>query len=152
MTHTIFMRRRDRLRRRQQHLEPINKLFTTMNNWKTTLIGAALAGLAWLQLYQQNGGNLSDWKQWAIPCAIAVLGFVAKDYNVSGKGPALVALTCLLLPACTNAERDAVLDEVKVSGTRVLKAGAKAAEDAALAEVRGFVNRTAAKQPVNVQP
>lgn len=124
-----------------------------MKNWKTTFLGAAVAGLMWLQLYQQNGGNLSDWKQWAIPCAIAILGVVAKDYNVSGKGSALVTAACLLtLPACTSADRDAVLTEAKASGARVLKASAKAAEDAALAEVRRFSNRTTAKQPVNVSP
>lgn len=61
-------------------------------------------------------------------------------------------LCLLVLPACTSADRDAVLTEAKASGARVLKAGAKAAEDAALQEVRGYVNRTAAKQPVHVTP
>ena len=66
----------------------------------------------------------------------------------------LSLLVCLLvagalLPACTSAERDAALSEAKASGKRVLSATAKAAEDAALAEVRRL---TSAKQPVNVTP
>ncbi len=55
----------------------------------------------------------------------------------------LIASLCLLtVAACT-------LSEAKASGKRVLSATAKAAEDAALAEVRRL---TSAKQPVNVTP
>jgi hypothetical protein len=62
----------------------------------------------------------------------------------------LIASLCLLtVAACTSAERDAALVEVKASGKRVLSTTAKAAEDAALAEVRRL---TSAKQPVNVTP
>lgn len=55
-----------------------------MKSYKTTIIGALLAGVSFLGIYQGNGGNLSDWKQWVIPFLIAVLGYLAKDANVTG--------------------------------------------------------------------
>lgn len=50
-----------------------------MTNPKTTIAGAMLAWLTAISVYQTNGGNLSDWKLWAIPAAIAVLTFLTKD-------------------------------------------------------------------------
>jgi hypothetical protein len=55
-----------------------------MRNWKTTLIGAVGAALTAVTLYVQNGGNLSDWKLYAIPALIAAFGFVSKDAGVTG--------------------------------------------------------------------
>lgn len=50
---------------------------------KTTLIGALLAGATAISTYQTNGGNLADWKLYAIPVLLAVLGYLAKDANPS---------------------------------------------------------------------
>lgn len=72
-----------------------------MRNWRTTLIGAALAAVSAIALYQQSGGDLSDWKQYAIPVLLAFLGYLAKDAGVTGSVKLLVACLCLLsLPAC----------------------------------------------------
>lgn len=46
---------------------------------KTTLTGAILAALTAVATFQANGGDLKDWKLWAIPAAISLLGFLAKD-------------------------------------------------------------------------
>ena len=119
-------------------------------SWKTTYAGAALAGLAFLQLYQQNGGNLTDWKQWAIPFAIAIIGYLAKDRNATGASVIITGLCVLSLTACTNVERDAALAEAKAAGGRVLKAGEVALEN----EIQDAVTRHTrpAKQPINVTP
>ena len=72
-----------------------------MKNYRTTIIGALLAGVSFLGIYQGNGGNLADWKQWAIPFLIAVLGYLAKDAGVTGASKLLIASLCLLtLPSC----------------------------------------------------
>jgi len=55
-----------------------------MKNWKTLLIGAMGGALAAIHLYVQNGGNLADWKLYAIPVVIAAFGYVAKDAGVTG--------------------------------------------------------------------
>jgi len=55
-----------------------------MTNWKTTLIGAVGAALAAVTLYAQNGGDLSDWKLYALPALIAAFGYVSKDAGVTG--------------------------------------------------------------------
>ena len=74
-----------------------------MKNYRTTIIGALLAGLSFLAIYQQNGGSLSNWQQWLIPALIAVLGYVAKDAGVTGSLKLLLASLCLLtLPACQS--------------------------------------------------
>jgi hypothetical protein len=74
-----------------------------MKNYRTTLIGAALAGLSFLAIYQGNGGDLAHWQQWLIPVTIAILGYVAKDAGVSGSLKLLLASLCLLtLPSCTT--------------------------------------------------
>jgi len=72
-----------------------------MKNYRTTIVGAALAGLSFLSIYQANGGDLSHWQQWLIPVAIAALGFVAKDAGVTGSVKILIGSLCLLtLPSC----------------------------------------------------
>jgi len=55
-----------------------------MKNWRTTLAGAVLAVLSYISIYQGNGGDLNDWKLWAIPAAIQLLTFLTKDHNVTG--------------------------------------------------------------------
>jgi hypothetical protein len=54
-----------------------------MKNWKTTLTGLVGAIALTLVDYFQNGGKL-DPHQIVLPITIAVLGFVAKDLNVTG--------------------------------------------------------------------
>jgi hypothetical protein len=74
-----------------------------MKNYKTTIIGAALAGLSFLAIFQSNGGDIANWQQWLIPVAIAALGYVAKDAGVTGAAKLLIASLCLLsMPACTT--------------------------------------------------
>jgi hypothetical protein len=50
-----------------------------MRDHKTTIVGAALAGLYVLQDVQLRGACLSDWTTYAIPTAIAILGYLAAD-------------------------------------------------------------------------
>ena len=52
-----------------------------MKNWKTTTVGAAVAALSAIAVYQTNGGTLSDWKVWIIPALLAGLGALSKDFN-----------------------------------------------------------------------
>lgn len=74
-----------------------------MKNYRTTLIGAVLAALSFLAIYQSNGGDLSHWQQWLVPALIAALGYVAKDAGVTGSLKLLIACLCLLtLPSCTT--------------------------------------------------
>ena len=49
-----------------------------VKNWKTTIAGAILAGLLAIQ-----NEDLTDWKAWILPAAIAVLGFLARDADKS---------------------------------------------------------------------
>lgn len=51
-----------------------------LSNWQTTIAGALLAALIAIQ-ESAKGGDLTDWKLWALPASIALLGFVAKDAN-----------------------------------------------------------------------
>lgn len=46
---------------------------------KTTIIGLLAAAAAAIQNTVQNGAELSDWKTWVLPAALAALGFLAKD-------------------------------------------------------------------------
>lgn len=78
-----------------------------MKNYRTTLIGALLAGATFLGMYQSNGGDLGDWKQWFIPLLIAVLGYIAKDAGVTGM--VKLALLSLLIPACSPQQRQTTL-------------------------------------------
>jgi drug/metabolite transporter (DMT)-like permease len=135
-----------------------------MRNWRTTLIGAVLAGVTFLAQFQQNGGNLDDWKLWVIPALVTVLGYVAKDAGVTGSVKALGLLLCLgamLLSSCgtiltrDQAIRDGInvaagaLDGYVTAGRQGAVAGATAAE---LANLKRLA-RTSAKQPVGkVQP
>lgn len=49
-----------------------------MKNWKTTVVGLAIAGLyAW---QNADGG----WKQQAVAVLIAMFGALARDFNTSG--------------------------------------------------------------------
>ena len=52
-----------------------------MTNPKTNIAGILLAGFTALAIYQQNGGNLADWKQWVIPACVAMLAFYSKDHD-----------------------------------------------------------------------
>ena len=49
-----------------------------MKNWKSTLVGAALAAAdVWLKLLSDV--DMTEWKQWIRPTLLAVLGFVVAD-------------------------------------------------------------------------
>lgn len=54
-------------------------------SWKTTVSGAIGAGLIWLNSYLQNSHTI-NWHdpQLLIGLAMAVMGYVAKDSNVTG--------------------------------------------------------------------
>ena len=54
-----------------------------MGSWKTTIAGLAGAILTVVVQYTQNNHKF-DWHQLSIPVTIAVLGFLAKDSNVTG--------------------------------------------------------------------
>jgi len=74
-----------------------------MQNYRTTIVGAALAGLTFISQFQANGGSLVDWKLWVIPALIAVLGYVAKDAGVTGTAKVLIGcLALLIIPSCTT--------------------------------------------------
>ena len=77
-----------------------------MKNYRTTLVGAALAGLTFVSQFQANGGNLADWKLWVIPFLIAVLGYVAKDAGAGGSIKLLAGCLALLtLPSCSTVQK-----------------------------------------------
>jgi hypothetical protein len=74
-----------------------------MKNYKTTIAGAILAALAFVQTFQANGGNLNDWKLWLIPAVIAAMGYVAKDAGVTGTAKLLVGCLCMMsLTSCAG--------------------------------------------------
>lgn len=74
-----------------------------MRNWRTTIIGALLAGAAAIGVYQSNGGDLADWKLWVIPALLQILGYLAKDAGVTGSVKALLIGGLLLnLVSCTG--------------------------------------------------
>jgi lysozyme family protein len=53
-------------------------------NWKTTLVGAVMGALiVGLQLIQTG---TTDLKTIAVAVAVALLGALAKDFNVTGTG------------------------------------------------------------------
>jgi len=56
-----------------------------MKNLKTTIAGVITAALVALTNILQNGAKLEDWKTWVVPVAIAIMGYVSKDYNATGK-------------------------------------------------------------------
>lgn len=53
-----------------------------MKNWKTTIVGAIAGGLIAIQ--PLLAGASVDWGQVAVGFAVAVLGFLAKDFNKTG--------------------------------------------------------------------
>lgn len=68
-----------------------------MKNWRTTLIGAALAVLTVIASHTEQGASLTDWKTYLIPALLALFGYLAKDAGVTGS---VKALALLLLPLC----------------------------------------------------
>jgi hypothetical protein len=152
MTHTTFARRRRKAAVLHQQLETTTHILNLMKSWKTTLVGAALAGFAFLSIYQANGGDLTHWQQWVIPFCIAMLGYLAKDSNVSGVVPLLwmPGLCILTLAACSTSSTG---EKTFLGITRAgwVKSG-KAAVISAGPVLMQERARTAAKQPVNVQP
>jgi hypothetical protein len=121
-----------------------------MKNYRTTIAGAALAALSFISIYQANGGELTDWKQWLIPAAIAALGYLAKDAGVSGTAKLLIGSLCLLtLPSCQHL---GPLSGIAI-GYGERRQIISAADAATLREVRDIVLTTPEpKQPVRVQP
>lgn len=151
MTHATFARRRRKVAVLRQNIEQTETLLNLMKSWKTTLIGAALAGLAFLSIYQANGGNIAHWQQWVIPFCIAALGYVAKDATATGLPLILMSCLCVLtLASCsTSATGDTTFLGITQAGW--IKGGKAAVISAApvLLQERA---KTGAKQPVNVQP
>lgn len=130
-----------------------------MKNWRTTLVGALLAGLSFLAIYQSNGGNLSDWKQWLIPTLIAILGYLAKDAGITGSLKLLLALLCVMsVTSCAvnGAGQKTFLGLTQGDWLLVSKdAGNAAVRSGVQAGVISYGTRravTSAKQPVNVRP
>ena len=46
---------------------------------KTTILGLLCAAAAAIQGIVQQGHDVTDWKTWALPVTLAVLGYLAKD-------------------------------------------------------------------------
>ena len=68
-----------------------------MKNWKTTLVGLGLAILIAMQTF-----DIHEWETWLYPVGIAALGYLAKDFNVSGTVPLLMLCASLFcLTSCT---------------------------------------------------
>ena len=76
----------------------MNAIKTGLWNWKTTIVGALLAGLLVLQEAAKGDLAWSDPEVW-VAVAIAILGFVAKDFDRVGL-PLVALLATLTLPAC----------------------------------------------------
>ena len=56
-----------------------------IKNMKTTLIGLAAAAASAIQGVVQQGHGVADWKTWALPVTLAMLGFLAKDSTTPDK-------------------------------------------------------------------
>ena len=56
-----------------------------MKNWKTTAIGLIGAAYFAVDAYSKNGGDLTDWKLWLPAALAAAFGYLAKDFNATGK-------------------------------------------------------------------
>jgi len=103
-----------------------------ITNWKTTLLGAAMAVLVVVQQYLSEGGDLTDYKQWILPALITLIGALMPDPK-SGNGQMklpLVLFCALCLCSCSalTPERTRALAEV---GLAVLESrGIVAPEDA----------------------
>ena len=48
-------------------------------NMNTTIVGLLAAIFSAIQIIVQQGNSIEDWKTWALPAALAALGFLAKD-------------------------------------------------------------------------
>lgn len=46
---------------------------------KTTILGLLAATATVIQTHVQMGHDLTDWKTWILPAALAALGFLSKD-------------------------------------------------------------------------
>lgn len=105
-----------------------------ITNWKTTLLGAAMAVLVVLQEYLSEGGDLTDYKQWILPALITLIGALMPDPK-SGNGQmklplVLLCAFCLCSCSCSalTPERTRALAEV---GLAVLESrGIVAPQDA----------------------
>lgn len=53
-----------------------------VKNWKTTIAGSILAGLTVLGQVS-DGQSLDDWRNWVLPVALAIIGFLARDADKS---------------------------------------------------------------------
>ena len=53
-----------------------------LKNWKTTIAGAILAGVDVLAKVS-SGETLDDWRNWILPVALAVIGFLSRDADKS---------------------------------------------------------------------
>lgn len=72
-----------------------------MKNWKSTLIGAALAAAdVTLQLLQN--GDMTDWKNWIRPVLIAALGYVVADAKSTVKMIAFILAGSFMLNSCAE--------------------------------------------------
>lgn len=80
-----------------------------MRDWKTTIIGALLAAVSAIAIYQESGGDLADWKQYTIPALLALLGYLSKDTGASYRVLAFFALPLLLMSCATEQSTDAEL-------------------------------------------
>ncbi len=55
------------------------------NNWKTTVIGVVFAVLTYIMgIGAKLPSTKQEWFSFVIACALAAIGVVAKDFNVSG--------------------------------------------------------------------
>jgi hypothetical protein len=45
----------------------------------TTIVGLLAAVFSAIQIIVQQGNSIDDWKTWALPAALAALGFLAQD-------------------------------------------------------------------------
>ena len=164
MTHTTFARRRRKVAVLRQNIEQLEPILTTMNkilkNWKTSLIGLiGILGIivsTWLPEYQTQ-----------LDKAVVVLmglGLLrAEDAKPALRGPAtylhkvligILMLSCLPLISCsTSATGEKTFGGITWEGwQKGLQAGGKAAVISAAPVLLQERAKTAAKQPVNVQP
>lgn len=54
-----------------------------MKNWKTTLVGLLAGGTISIDAFINQGFTIG-WKQAVVGLAIALIGALAKDHNVTG--------------------------------------------------------------------
>lgn len=116
-----------------------------MRNYRTTIIGALLAGLSFLAIYQSNGGNLSDWKQWLIPTLIAILGYLSKDAGVSGTVKIMIAYLCMLTIASCSTNADGKKTFLGLTSPQWSGVGEDTAKAAAEGGIIGYAQRRSVK-------